>query len=74
VPRAPLGQVGHLGVRIGRDLIFLAKMAYFPQFLRNGVFEQFAALRHDVAELVANLLVHDAVPAYALSPLAASIP
>ena len=70
------GQVGHLGVRIGSDLILLGEDAVLPlKLLRNGVFEQLAALRHDVAELVANLLVHvTPPPAAALPPLAASVP
>src|SRR5216684_9018126 len=53
------GQMGHLGVRIGGDLILLGEDAVLSlKLLRNRVFQQLAALRHDVAELVANLLVH----------------
>src|ERR1700757_1445599 len=67
------GQVGHLGARVGGDLILLGEYSVFSlKLLRYRFFEQFAALRHDVAELVANLLVHvTPFPAAAIPPLAA---
>src|SRR5208337_3048575 len=69
-------QVAHLGVRISGDLILLGEDAVLPlKLLRNGVFEQLPASRHNAAELVANLLVH-LTPrlAAARPPLAPSIP
>ena len=48
-----VGQVRHPGVRIGNDLILPGKDTILPlKLLGHGVFEQLAALRHDVAELV----------------------
>src|SRR5262245_11981739 len=66
-------QMGHSGVRIGSHLILLGEDAILPlKLLRNGVFKQLAALRDDVAELVANLLIHvTPFPAAAIPPLVA---
>ena len=70
------GQVGHLGIRVSGDLIPIRKDGVLSlKLLRNGVFEQFATLRHDIAELVANLLVH-VRPSHvvAMPPLFLSVP
>ena len=58
-PLLLFGQVRHRGIRISGDLILLGEDGVLPlQHLTDVVFEQLAALRHDTAELVANLLVH----------------
>ena len=54
-----IASLRHLGDGIGRHLILLGEdsaLAY--EFLRNGVFQQCAILRHDVAKYVADLLVY----------------
>ena len=54
-----VAEVGHVGVRVGRDLILPGEDPVLAlQRLAALVFEQPATLRHDVPELVAEFLVH----------------
>ncbi|MGD1097636.1 MAG: hypothetical protein ABSB35_37325 [Bryobacteraceae bacterium] len=66
-------QVRHRRIGICNDLPVLLVNAKFPFKQRSDVlFEQCAALRHDVAELVANLLVHVRPLAF-VPPLASAL-